>query len=392
MVLLATVGLSGGLVLATLLLRSTYRMIAPDHAGGDAYDFFIQITDIKRAGHRRPDEPSAVVTSGVYRYPYFVLWLLSFLPTDWLESVDRHFSPTMDLLFALLLVSLAPLGLLSWPQVPLVLLLFLATPQFMRPDLSHGTGLSMRKPGLLLSTGSLLALVDWTAGGAVWTVALAAVLGGFLMMTSKFGLQAWSFAVVGVAVVTTPLALVVVPAALVVATVVSGGRYLRILEGHLLHVHDYAVEKQYKRFNHSLPNPVAWFLAFLRVDSRMETLRLVHGNRWLRPFVDAPFSVVALATYGFAVAVGADATFGLHPSFHGWVVVCVVAFVVTSLPHFLFLGQSERYLEYSFLPAVLIVARGTETLGVAFDVVVGLSVLGGLAVAAVYVWSYRNVF
>lgn len=377
-------------LVALFLGRSTYRLLAPHNIDGDAYDFLLQIEDIRKAGHRRPDKPSQVVTSGVYAYPYFLLWVLSFLPEPALERVERYFSGISDLVFAGLILSLVPLDILTVQQTLPGLVVFLFSPQFMRPNFSHANGLSGRKPGLFLASASLLGLVLATIGGELAFFAVAIVVAAAMMLTSKFSLQAWFFVVLGFGVLVDPLALVVIPAALVLAVVGSRGRYWHILRGHLSHVQDYAKTKQYKRFDHSFPNPIRWALALLRADTWRDRMEIVYETRWLRILVDTPYIPVTILVYGLAVREGVS--LGVPLGIHVWMGILIACFVLISMPHLLFLGEAERYLEYALLPAVVLIGTGFQAFPTMVLALVAVAAGAGLVVQGVYVWAYRNIF
>lgn len=377
-------------LVALFIGRSTYRLLAPHNIDGDAYDFLLQIEDIREAGHRRPDSPSQVVTSGVYAYPYFLLWVLSFLPVPVLERVERYFSGIADLLLAGLLLSLVHLNVLTVQQVLPGLAVFLFSPQFMRPNFPHANGLSGRKPGLFLASASLLALVLATADGEPASFAVAIAVAAAMMLTSKFSLQAWFFVVLGLGALVDPLAFAVVPAALVLAVAGSWGRYWHILRGHLSHVHDYATTKQYKRFDHSFPNPVRWALALLRADTQDDRLEIIYETRWLRILVDTPYIPVAVIVYALAVREGVS--LGVPLGIYVWMGALVVCFVLISMPHLLFLGEAERYLEYALLPAVVLIGAGFREFPTTVLVLVAGAAGAGLVVQVVYVWAYRNIF
>lgn len=384
-----------GIVLVTVLIavsRSGYRLIAPDHVDGDAYDNLLQIRDMKRAGHRRPDSPSEVVTSGEYAYPHFVLWMLSFLPTRALMLVERFFSPLNDLLLVGLVLGLVPLDVLTPEQALVALVILLCTPQLVRPDLPSGVGLSQRKPGLVLTTASLLSFSLWIGGGDVAFLVAAVCLGGFMMVTSKFSLQAFAFVCVGLTIAVTPAAIGLLCGSLLFAILVSRGDYLRILRGHILHLHDFATTKQYKRFEHRFPNPVTWTAELLRARSVDDLFELVYESRWIMAMLNTPFVIVLFGAYILAAYRGVNLGFGVGTAYHVWAVTTVVCFVLISLPHLLFAGLAERYLQYGLLPALLLIVNAWSMMPAA----VGVLIIGACAIGAVtelvYLWSFRRVF
>lgn len=375
-----------------VLSRASYRIIAPRHIDGDTYDNLLQIRDMREAGHRRPERPTSVVTSGEYAYPHFVLWVLSFLPERVLLLVERYFSVISDLLLAGIVLSLVPLEVIEPGGAVLALTVFLLTPQFMRPDLPNGIGLSQRKPGLLFASASLLLFALWVTSGETILLAVAVLLGGVMILTSKFSLQAFTFVCIGLGIVVSPAAVGFLAAAVATALLLSRGDYFRILTGHLQHLYDYATTKQYKRFDHRFPNPVAGLRGIVRARSTEDVFELVYENRFAMALLNTPFIIAVLGAYGIAIWSNVSIGFGVPLVFHVWTITTIVCFVMISMPHLLFIGLAERYLEYGMIPSVIIIAHAWERLPGSYDYLL-LGTLGiGLVTILVYVWSFRAVF
>lgn len=366
--------------------RSVYSWISWSIAR-DGYAHLHLIQDIRDEAHRIPRKPSKTATSGVYGYPFLMHWVLSFVPSRFDDTVDRYFSGSLDLMFSVVLISLVPLGVLGRDQLLLALVLFLTTPGFVRPDASHGKGLSARKPGLLLTTLSLLTLSLWFTTGSLVYLLSSVFFGGLVFLTSKFGLQAYLFVSLGLAVAFSYVALVAVLFAFVFATLVSGGRYLMVGRGHLRHLYEYAVSKQFKV---SYAKPDVSLPGFPTFGSFRELLETVYRSKALFPVFNYPILLAFLA--GF-VLVGSDMTDpGLLHIFIVWIFAGVLTFVVTSLPYLRFLGQAERYLEYVYLPMVVYVAKAWGHTGPTYRVFVAAMVLMGAATIFTYFWVYREVF
>lgn len=355
----------------------------------DAFGHLIQIRDIRNAGHRRPERPSPVLTQGVYSYPYFVHWVLSFLPERYLLVVVRYFSGIMDILLFAVLLLLYLTNVLTETGLILGLALLIATPEFMRPDLAHGRGFSARKPGLILCSTSLISLILWGNNwGQAW-LAAAVFVGSFVFLSSKFGMQAYMFSLVGIGFVFPIGATVTAIGALVLAIVISRGRYIRILFGHLSHLRDYASTKQYKMFDHSLPNPRNFILCASNVRSLSDLIQFIYDNRLFRTLLSNPFVVAVGGFYIYSYTMSIT-TAPVPAGLTAWIAAGVIAFVLTSLPHLLFLGQPERYLEYVFVPSILVVAIGVNEFGAPYHVLVGCVITGGLAVVAANIWIFTN--
>lgn len=368
--------------------RYSYNFLSQNQIAGDAFGNFLLVRDIRRTNHRLPLRPRQSVMSGNYAYPYFVLWLLSYLPERYLPKVDKIFSPLMDFIMGAVLLSLVPLEILSEQAAAVALGVLLFTPQFMRPDLSHGKGFTQRKPGLLLTSVSVLLFLIWFNGGPLITLGISALLGSLVCLTSKFSLQAMAFIYLGFAIVLTPVSFLVPLTAVVLAIAISKGKYYRILSGHLRHLYDYARVRQYQRFEHTLPNPISYFQSLRRLSSQKDFLEFVYSTKFTKALLDNPFLIGVGASYVFILN---EQTLFNFAGFYTWISVGIVCFVAISMPHLLFLGLSERYLEYILLPSAALI-------GVSATVIPGywlilIPIFGiGVVVQTVYLWGYANVF
>jgi hypothetical protein len=171
---------------------------------------------------------------------------LSALPKRYLESIDRIFSPLVDLLFGVLLLAFVPIGIINTTQAAVAVGLFVAAPQFVRPDHPHGVGLSARKPGVLIFSTGMVAFLSWLADGGTGLLIIALAAGTLLPLTSRFSTQAFFFVALSLSLLYTPLAIAYFIGSLVLALIFSGGYYWRVLSAHVWFSADYAKVKQYK--------------------------------------------------------------------------------------------------------------------------------------------------
>jgi hypothetical protein len=364
-------------------------IVAPSIAGGDAYDHLLYVRDIAESDHRLPQRPTKFATGGIYAYPYLIHWVLSFVPERYYQTIERYFSAASDTLFLGVILAAKSLGFVTWQGTLVIAALFIAAPQFVRPDLSHGTGLSTRKPGLVLVTASLIAFVAWVEGGPAWILLLAALASAGVCLTSKFGLQALLFASLGLATV-APASLILVPSAIAVAAVVSRGRYLSVLEAHLRHSYNYATTQQFM-ISYTKPTlPFERIVSVLSgINSPRDLAEVGYRSHIIRPIVSNPTVVLAVATLALASDGGITV---VSDPVRVWLLAGIGAYVLTSLPYLRFLGQAERYLEYVFLPAAIIVARGWMAFGTDYRGTVVATILAGFLVIAIFVWAYQSVF
>lgn len=372
-------------LVSVFVSRGIFRWLEPQNTDRDGYAHFTLISDIRDANHRIPRRPSGIVTEGSYRYPFLMHWLLSFLPQPSVHTLDRYFSPIMDLLFAGMFVALIPAGLLSPAQTGLALLVFLATPEFMRPDLSHGIGISARKPGLLVTTLSLLSFSMWIETRSGVLLVGAILFGALIYLTSKFSLQAFVAASLALSIGGKPTALGVAVAAFMAAVVLSAGQYGYVLAGHVRHAVEYALELQYTHLP-PVTTPDEVFKDLQEAGSFVDVARIIHLTPWLNALVNNPFVFAVAGTYGLLYTTGAPLP--IPGGFHYWIAGTFTAFALTSIPPFRFLGQAERYLEYGFLPSIVLVAHAWTVFGMIYLLGIVALVVAGAAVIAGYVWLF----
>jgi len=374
-----TIALLLVIFIGNFFLKSAYNLLSPSVIGGDSYDHLLFIEEIRAAGHRIPDSPDQIATAGDYSYPYLLHWTLSFVPQRYIVTVDKYFSAVSDTVFLLFVAALGPFGLLSEVQVVVASLAFVAIPQFSRPDMSHNTGLSARKPGLLFVSVSILAAAFWIDAGTRWFLVLAVASGAVVLLSSKFGTQAYVALAGGLAIFSEPRFGSVPVLAFCLAVLLSKGRYLSILAAQLRHLYLWGT---YIQFHHSKGRPG---MSLPNVSSVKDALNLLYRNRFLNPLINNHVSITVAVLLLAGVEMGLPEPFGL------WILLGFAAYLVTVLPYLRFLGQPERYLEYATLPVCVAVAHLWSGGDPLFRALVALLVAGGIAVTLVYVAVYLKV-
>lgn len=382
-----------GVLLAFLfvvLSRSVYRFIQPSLHERDAFAHLLFMKDIREAGHRVPERPTSVLTGGIYSYPFLLHWLLSFLPERLVTFLTLYFSPILDAAYVCFVVVLSLSGVITTTELLIILVFFATAPDFMPPNRAESLALSGRKFGLLITTGAILALSLWTVSSQALLLVGAVVLSAAVFLSSKFSLQALTFILIGFTVTGTPEALGVLLLGGLAAVLGSGGVYWTVLRGHVRHLYEYALTQQFKI---SMTAPTNNLLDELRErHSVRDLLELAFRSHAIRPLAFNPFLIGVIVTYAVALTSGGISTLDSRPWVHIWVLSVVAAFILTSLPGLRFLGEADRYLDYGFLPGLLVIAAGWRQFGQPYDLFLGLLVLHGLAVIAVSIYVFRSEF
>jgi len=349
------------LLLAALVVSRLLYSFLSSTNGGDSYDHKILISEIRKSGYRIPKEMKYFATSGSYQYPYLLHWVLAVLPIDY-DTMERYTSAISDLFLAAIVLSLVPFGYLTTLDSLLGVGIILSMPQFVRPDLSHGRGLSARKPGLLMVSVSLISLVHFSISGQIAWLVIATIFGGLVILTSKFSMQAYVIALLGIATTGELSALAVLILAFVLAILLSAGRYALIFAAHYRHLKNWALSQQFKLDGAGPFNPISVSLEFLQnliaVRPISEAFDILYDNLIVRVIANSPWIFLAAA---YVIWWSADVSIAGASIIAAWLTAMLVAFVVTSFPYVRFLGQPERYLEYAIIPAILIVVPFTTS-------------------------------
>jgi hypothetical protein len=368
-------------VIAIVLTRSAYGLLNPEWTNTDAFAHFNIIREIKQNGHRPPEDHSQTLHPGKFTYPPTVHILLSAFPERYLKSIDRIFSPTVDLLFGVLLSALVPIGVLNTTQAAVALGLFVATPQFVRPDQPHGVGLSSRKPGVLVFSTGMVAFLSWLVNGNTGFLIIALAAGTLLPLTSRFSTQAFFFITLCLSVFYTPLAITYFIGSLVLALVFSGGYYWRVLSAHVLFSADFAKTKQYKFLydGYKSIDTAKRFLSAIRRKSMKGILESLFDSIILRSLFDNPVVIPAIV----AMFIGLPK--GVPQVYYIWLYAGLGTFVITSFYHLRFLGHAGRYLEHTFVPSAIVVASALRQQNAFFDWLVYIVIFIGISTIVAYI-------
>jgi hypothetical protein len=339
------------------------RLFCPEARGFDAFFHLIAARGIRLNRFRIPGTWKEYLLPGIYDYPPLYLYLLALFPVKWHPIAEKWSSAVFDAVHAVVVYLLAIywLGMVcSTEQVASlalwVVMLFLFSPALT----SVGTGPrayqgTPRTLGELQFTLAMAAAVCFRCGEGDAFFVIAAFFGGCLFLTSKFGIQVYLFFHLFLAVVdANPIWILFVLAGFLAALLLSLGHYLVVAKGHWEHSRYYRAVIA-PRF-HMVKNFNRWedirnLLRNLFRNPRQAAQTLLMHNSYTQLLIKHP-QLVYLG-YLLAFAPGAIA---VHALMLGWIGAGLSAFLLTSLKPFRFLGEADRYLEYTLVPQLLLLA------------------------------------
>jgi hypothetical protein len=276
-------------------------------------------------------------------------------------------------------------GILTPIQTVLGLLLFLTTPEFVRSDMAHGFQISARKPGLFVCTLGVFSFWMYhTANQEIW-VLVSIAFGIMVFLMSKFSVQAYTIIFLSIALFADPLAVPVFGIAFIGAVILSFGEYIYVFTAHVRHLSRYATWWQYVFLDP--PNtPVDVVQKMRKSDSRLDILRVMRETVWIRSIGNNPFIVYVIAL--LVVQHFDVVSLQIDPFLRVWIGAGLFAWIVTSLPHLRFLGESDRYLEYIFFPSAIVILSAWQQTGSMFLYILFAVMLTG----AVVVGAHFSIF
>ncbi len=371
---------SCGVVVAVTMLLRLVPGLRWQYRGMDAGAHLLLRRQIRRHGMRLRIEGWPLVLDKRFTYPWAFHWLLALVPESCLRRVPPLPSAICDGLHALIVVWLAShLAPVVSPGVDAAVaglvagLLFGTSPALLVAGFGpRAYEVTPRPFGELLytvmMTGALFFLIEGSALG----LGVALLAGGLLLLSSKFAAQVLVFCTPVMALLARDARLLLLlPAAFLVAMGLSGGGYWWILRTQWVHLRHYRRKLQYEhpvlaRRNRGRDLLRALGAAATAPRDRARwthVVQLAEAHTFLQFLLRNVLwcGVVLLYLLSLAEHQAPPASrWGVW--LLAWMLAPLVPFLVTSLRHFRFLGEAERYPEYAIVPAALLGAAGAMTL------------------------------
>jgi len=386
------------LVLIALLTRSLPRFICPGARGKDAYYHLLAAKRIRSNGMRIPTTLKEFVLPGIYDYPPLLHYLWALFPSRWHLTVERWSSAFIDAVHAIvvyvfsyylfnLVPSLHDPSFVAFNSA----LIFIMSPALLTigtgPRAYQGTPRTLGE--LLFSLTLCFSLIGYLNGTSI-PFFLAVLFGAFLCLTSKFAVQAMVFFYFIFALVTLQVYWIILLVSIFMAAlIISRGHYAKVAVGHIEHSR-YYLHAISKRF-YLLTQRNSWNelkkatrTIFKNPFKAAKSLFFYHS--WTHLLVNHPllFAIIYISITS-SLAVGHPIAFFLLL----WIAAGLVAFILTSMKPFLFLGEAERYLEYALLPQVLYLGISNNLNSTPY-MVLGYFVALYLFFSVGFIYGYRN--
>ena len=363
----------------------------------DTYYHLLAARRIRENRFRIPKTLKEFLLPGIYDYPPGFHYFLALFPDAFRMQMEKWASAFFDMLHCLV-VYLFSLYILSnansseaisltafW-----VSLLFMMSPSLTSvgsgPRAYQGTA---RTPGEFLFTLSMACSIIFFVDGVPLYLLLAGFFGGLLLLTSKFAAQVFLFFNLIIFFFYQDLIWPGVPClGILFALLMTRGHYKEIAFGHLEHCQYYrkAISRRfYLVSNKNQLKDLKTLLTDLFRTPRKAAQTILMDNTYIQLITKNP----QLFFVAFLFSAGLSEKSDINTILYVWTFASLLAFFITSLRPFLFLGEAERYLEYALLPQFLLIGAEGLIFPFAYFMISYEIILYGIFVG-IFVYMYRQ--
>lgn len=331
-----------------------YLLLKKQPIGSDHYYHINLIKHIRDNRHRFITTYKNTSYNNELAYPQFYHWMLSFLsPT----LVDRHykwfiftFSGLSYFGFVLFLLMIQP----YYPDHDLMLwcpLIYVFTPFHYDIRNAKNIGLSVRGLGLMLGHFYLYSTLLYLIKGNVFFLFLAVVIVLIILMANKFSFQFVAFSAPLLALFYGDIFILLVPfIALTIFFIILPKQARQNLKGQMGHkklYYKYLAEKFILHDRYSIWRDLVWDIPLKIKQNVMSGLEYAYGNSVITLLRGFPFLVLLSGYYVVSLLSGRQAWTPEAGLMAIPVLVALLLFVGTSFRKTRFLGEPERYIEFS---------------------------------------------
>ncbi|MCL4491206.1 MAG: hypothetical protein M1510_04750 [Nitrospirae bacterium] len=345
-------------------MRVLPRIIRPNATSTDTYYHFGAAEEIRRNSFRIPKKLRQYLMNSPYDYPPLFHYVLSVFKRSTRERIERSISAFIDSLHIIAVymftyyffMNIYPVD--HYRQYSLwTTFLYLSSPALL--SISTGPRAYQATPRVL---GELLAGITFMAGflyhfekDIVWGV-LSVLSAAATLLTSKFSGQVILFFSIILSVFLKSAFFFLLPIfSLVTAVALTGGYYMKVLKGHVGHLYIFKKVTMRKYLNIRNKNRL------IDIISLPRDLFYNYKRAFNTLFFNNTFLIVAIRNPQLALLVPIYIVLIPHflvdePRyfFVAWILASLICFFITSLKPFQFLGEGDRYLEYSVLPQMVL--------------------------------------
>lgn len=357
------------LIFLCFFLRAFPRLRLKNIFLSDTYFHLYCAEIIRDNGFRLPEKFSKVILNHAYTYPFGYHFFLSLFPLRfrlWFERITGALFDTVSLILIYLFSAWAVQYFEkdgSWAKVPLMVTLLVAfSPALLRignsPRAYNG---SPRVLGQTLYLLHLLGAFYAYTNKDFFVLTVSLLSGALLIITSKFGSQVLVFFGIGFILFFETYYILLLAGCFLLALLGMRRKAGRVILGHIRHSLFYMKHLQ-AVFLHPLVKTFPGYCLVLLFQG----WRLLNGfqfwnvSKWF--FNERYFLHILITAYPqfFLIFYYVQQFRMMNYLDHFlllWMGLGLICFLITTLRPFLFLGESDRYLEYTLFPSLFLLVK-----------------------------------
>lgn len=334
--------------------------------------------------------PPKYLIDGPFDYPPLFLMLLSKFNRKFLERYEWLFSPALNILTSLLVFGFTLFLTKNFWGSVIAQSIFILTPIIAL----EASQLSTRPIGMLLFSLVYLAVIYFSVYHN-WVIFLVSVgLLTVLLLTHKMPVQALFFLLIFFSVLDkTFWYAAIFLCGVALAVILSKGYYLKIFKGHIAILNFWRVHiknryaHQIRGLNEQSPSPDP-IVRIQRLIRNIPIASVFGSNPWIVFIIIAMVFIKPQQWNYFGIDEGIFYKLLYAPLF-----LCAVSFAVKIIKPLGFLGEAERYLEYSALASgvtAVFLLFGAMAMG-NFGLILGLALLTGAGCLGSIIFLQRKI-
>lgn len=358
------------IIILCFILRALPAILKITPQGQDQYYHLFYGDLIRDNKFKYPDKPKQFLLPGVYDYPPLYHYIFALFPRSLRERVGLYLGAVIDTLnvvviyyFTIYLSELPEIAIyISNPEIvaSIACLLFTISPALLAVGAGPRAYNATPRPlgELFFALTFLFGLVFFVESN-IYALVSASFFASLILLSSKFGAQVLLFFSLLVAVLTNCYLLLLIPVlGAGVGLIISKGHLTRVLYGSLRHSLLYKNVMQDRFVFTRARNDFSVIADCIRNGLHGDfkgfarsCYIILNHNTYVILLIRNPILLLLICIMGmnFENLIFNTVIYFLIC----WVVASTIIFIMTSLRPFLFLGEAERYLEYS-LPAQVI--------------------------------------
>ncbi len=343
-------------IIITILTRAGFYFFAGNEAsiGNDANFQMKFIDSIRENNNKIPKRIEQFLNAGYIGYPFFIYWTLSFLDKKTVSKIRPFFGAIVDtfLVITIYIFSYYIFKTTDFysnnSNLAFYSALFFATSPFLVRADGRAFSINGRAFGGLFYTLTMVFAILWERTGEAHWFFLSIFSGAIVFLSSRFGVQALIFINIILFFLTLKYIWIVIPVlSLLMAIVFSKGIYIRSLLAHINHLAFYYTTIQYKHF---YVVALRYPLQSLRKAFYSKKMTNVWAELYRVPLIKVISHYPLLVICFFA---STNNVYSLN-ILKLWIISGIIVFFIILIPKFSFIGEAERYLEFTVMPVSLL--------------------------------------